>query len=198
MVKVIGLTGSIAVGKSTVSRYLITHGYQVLDADILSREALNPGTKCYEDVKEIFNCVMDNGYIDRKKLGEIVFNDKQKKQLLESIIHPYVIEQLKKGIKECQEELLFLDIPLLYEIHLESLCDKVIVVYVDEETQRNRLMQRNHISKETAQHLINQQISIEKKKELGDFIIDNRSYYQELYIEIERVIRSIKDEIIYE
>ena len=74
----------------------------------------------------------------------------------------------------------------------------MIVVYVDEETQRNRLMQRNHISKEVAQHLINQQISIEKKKELGDFIIDNRSYYQELYIEIERVIRSIKDEIIYE
>ena len=198
MVKVIGLTGSIAVGKSTVSRYLITHGYQVLDADLISKEALNPGTCCYQRVKEIFGCVKDDGYIDRKKLGEIVFYDKEKKQVLEDIIHPYVIEQLKKGIKECQDDLIFLDIPLLYEIHVESLCDKVIVVYVDERTQMNRLMKRNHISQKEALNLMQQQISIEKKKMLGDFIIDNRLDYQELYIEIERVIKEIKDEIIYE
>ena len=78
MVKVIGLTGSIAVGKSTVSNYLIPHGYQVLDADVLSKEALYRGTSCYEKVKEIFGCIHEDGTINRKMLGNIVFYDEQK------------------------------------------------------------------------------------------------------------------------
>lgn len=198
MVKVIGLTGSIAVGKSTVSRYLITHGYQVLDADLISKEALNFGTSCYEKVKELFGCVKQDGLIDRKKLGNIVFHDHQKKKELEDIIHPYVIEQMQKGIQECQDDLIFLDIPLLFEAHLEYLCDHVIVVYVDEKIQMQRLMNRNHISSSDALNLMSQQISIEKKKEMGNFIIDNRLNYQDLYIEIERVLKVIKDEVIHE
>lgn len=198
MVKVIGLTGSIAVGKSTVSNYLITHGYQVLDADVLSKEALYRGTSCYEKVKETFGCINEDGTINRKMLGNIVFYDEQKKKMLEDMIHPYVIEQIKKGIEECQDDLIFLDIPLLYEVHWDVLCDKVIVVYVDEKTQLERLMKRNHISQEEAFNLIQQQISIEKKKEMGDYILDNRQDYQELYENIERVLKVIKDEVIYE
>lgn len=198
MVKVIGLTGSIAVGKSTVSNYLITHGYQVLDADVLSKEALYRGTSCYEKVKEIFGCINEDGTINRKMLGNIVFYDEQKKKMLEEMIHPYVIEQIKKGIKECQDDLIFLDVPLLYEVHWDVLCDKVIVVYVDEKTQLERLMKRNHISQEEAFNLMQQQISIEKKKEMGDYILDNRQDYQELYENIERVLKVIKDEVIYE
>lgn len=198
MVKVIGLTGSIAVGKSTVSRYLITHGYQVLDADLISKEALNLGTSCYEKVKELFGCVGQDGSIDRKELGKIVFHDSQKKKELENIIHPYVIEQMQKGIQECQDDLIFLDIPLLFEAHLEYLCDDIIVVYVDEKTQMQRLMNRNHIASSDALNLMNQQISIEKKKQMGDYIIDNRLNYQDLYIEIERVLKVIKDEVIHE
>ena len=198
MVKVIGLTGSIAVGKSTVSNYLITHGYQVLDADVLSKEALYRGTSCYEKVKEIFGCINEDGTINRKMLGNIVFYEEQKKKMLEEMIHPYVIEQIKKGIKECQDDLIFLDVPLLYEVHWDVLCDKVIVVYVDEKTQLERLMKRNHISQEEAFNLMQQQISIEKKKEMGDYILDNRQDYQELYENIERVLKVIKDEVIYE
>ena len=114
------------------------------------------------------------------------------------MIHPYVIEQIKKGIKECQDDLIFLDVPLLYEVHWDVLCDKVIVVYVDEKTQLERLMKRNHISQEEAFNLMQQQISIEKKKEMGDYILDNRQDYQELYENIERVLKVIKDEVIYE
>lgn len=198
MVKVIGLTGSIAVGKSTVSRYLITHGYPVLDADVISKEALNIGTTCYQKVKELFGCVKEDGTIDRKELGKIVFNNQEKKEMLENIIHPYVIEHIQHGIQNCQDDIIFLDIPLLFEAHLEYLCDYIIVVYVDEKTQMNRLMNRNHISSQDAFNLMKQQISIEKKKEMGDFIIDNRMNYQELYIEIERVLKVIKDEVIYE
>ena len=198
MSKVIGLTGSIAVGKSSVTQYLKTHGYQVLDADEISKQALNKGTKCYERVKELFDCLDENQNIDRKKLGNIVFHDPHKKQQLENIIHPYVIEVMKQGIDDCQDELIFLDIPLLFEVHLEDMCDKIIVVYVDEETQMKRLMKRNHISKEAALHLMSQQISIEKKKTMGDYIIDNRHDFLDLYQEIERVIKVLHDETIYE
>lgn len=198
MTKVIGLTGSIAVGKSTVTQYLLTHGYPVLDADEISRHALDQGTTCYKRVKEIFDCVNADGTIDRKALGAIVFHNSQKKQQLEHIIHPYVIEEIQKGIKACRNHLIFLDIPLLFEAHLEYLCDKIMVVYVDEETQIQRLMKRNHISSEEAKLLMNQQISIEKKKDMGDFVIDNRQKFEDLYKDIERVLKVLKDETIYE
>lgn len=198
MTKVIGLTGSIAVGKSTVTNYLTTHGYSVRDADEISRHALDPGTRCFQEVIKLFDCLDELGCVDRKKLGNIVFHDSDKKQQLEDIIHPYVIEQLKLGIENCQDEFIFLDIPLLYEVHLESLCDKIIVVYVDEQTQMRRLMQRNHITQEEALHLMRQQISIEKKKDMADFVIDNRKYYEDLYQEIERILKVLKDETIYE
>ena len=198
MVKVIGITGSIAVGKSTVTRYLLTHGYRVLDADKISKEALNVGTSCYKKVVELFNCVNDDLTIDRKALGAQVFSDANKKKQLEDIIHPYVVETMKEGINECQDELIFLDIPLLFEAKLEYLCDKIIVVYVDEQTQMHRLMERNHIDDKAALHLMSQQISIEEKKKLGDYIIDNRSYHEELYKNIERVLKEIKDDIIHE
>ena len=120
MVKVIGLTGSIAVGKSTVTHYLLTHGYQVVDADLLAHHALEKGTSCYEKVINIFDCLDENQNIDRKKLGKIVFQDKNKKQILENIIHPYVIEQMQTSILECQDDLIFLDIPLLFEAQIRA------------------------------------------------------------------------------
>ena len=198
MVKVIGITGSIAVGKSTVTRYLLTHGYQVLDADQISKEALNVGTTCYKKVVELFNCVHDDLTIDRKRLGSIVFSDKDKKKQLEEIIHPYVVETLKQGILDCEDEIIFLDIPLLFEAKLEYLCDKIIVVYVDEDTQMHRLMDRNHIDASAALHLMKQQMSIEEKKKMGDYIVDNRCNHEDLYKNIERVLKEIKDDIIHE
>lgn len=198
MVKVIGLTGSIAVGKSTVTQYLLTHGYQVVDADYLSHQALMKGTASYEQIKKTFDCLDENDDVDRKKLGQIVFQDQHKKQQLEAIIHPYVINQMQRSIQNCQKNLIFLDIPLLFEVHLESLCDKIIVVYVDEKTQSQRLMKRNHITLEEAQHLMKQQISIEKKKDMGDYIINNNQNFEDLYQDIERVIKVIKDEVIHE
>lgn len=198
MVKVIGLTGSIAVGKSTVTQYLLTHGYQVLDADIISHQALEQGTSAYQKVVSLFGCVKEDGTIDRKQLGNIVFSSSEKKKQLEDIIHPYVIETLQKGIQECQEPLIFLDIPLLFEAHLDYLCDKIIVVYVSEKTQCLRLMKRNHIDETSAMHLIHQQMSIEEKKHKGDYIINNEQNIEDLYQDIERVLKVIHDEVIYE
>lgn len=198
MSKVIGITGSIAVGKSTVTNYLSTHGYKVVDADEISRHALDQGTSCYKQVKDLFDCLDQEGHIDRKKLGNIVFYDKEKKQQLEAIIHPYVIDEMKKEIAQCYDDFIFLDIPLLFEVHLEYLCDKIIVVYIDKNTQLQRLIHRNQISTNEAMHLINQQISIEDKKEMGDYIIDNTQNFEDLYQNIERVLKVLKDETIYE
>ncbi|WP_028044127.1 dephospho-CoA kinase [Candidatus Stoquefichus massiliensis] len=198
MTRVIGITGSIAVGKSTVTQYLLTHGYCVEDADKISHQALNKGTSCYEKVIEKFDCLNEDGTINRQKLGQIVFHNKDKKQDLENIIHPYVIETMQKRIDQYQGKLIFLDIPLLFESHLEFMCDKIIVVYVDEQTQIQRLMKRNHITQDEAVHLMKQQISIEKKKILGDYIIDNRLNYEDLYKNIEKVLEVLKDETIYE
>ena len=196
MSRVIGITGSIAVGKSTVTQYLKTHGYCVLDADEISHQALEKESHCYHKIVECFDCLDDNENISRQKLGQIVFHDPQQKALLESIIHPYVQEMLKKGIEQCQEPLIFLDVPLLYETHMDTMCDDVIVVYVDEKTQLKRLMKRNQIDEKQARLLMSQQISIEKKKEMGDYIIDNRQNFEDLYVQIERVLEVLKNEII--
>ncbi len=198
MVRVIGITGSIATGKSTVTNYLTTHGYQVIDADELSRQALDVGTNCYEKVKVTFDCIKADGTVDRQLLGQLVFHDVSLKKQLEDIIHPYVIDELKKAINNSQEELLFLDIPLLYEVQLDKICDKIIVVYVDEETEISRLMKRNKIDRDDALLLIHQQISIEEKRNKADYIIDNRLNFEDLYQNIEKVLEVLKDETIYE
>lgn len=197
MTLVIGITGSIAVGKSTVTNYLLQHGYQVLDADEFSHKALQKGTISYQQVVKTFDCLDNDGNIDRKKLGSIVFNDVSQKEKLEAIIHPYVIECLKKGIEDCCEEMIFLDIPLLYEAHLEYLCDKIIVVYIDEKLQLERLMKRNHIDEDEARLLIASQISIEEKRKLADYVIDNREYFEVLYKRIDEILEVIKDENLF-
>lgn len=192
MAKIFGLTGSISVGKSTVTNYLMSKGYLVLDADKLSHEAYYD-KNCKKQIKEIFNCYDENDILDRKKLGKIVFSDKNKKKQLEDIIHPYVLEQMQKTIKESKEKYIFLDIPLLFESNLEYLCDEIIVVYIPEELQIQRLMNRNNISEEQAKHLISQQISIEKKKKLGDYILDNSYSLDTLFKQIDTLLSNLCD-----
>ena len=129
--KVYGITGSIACGKSKGTHYFIDWGYLVVDADLISRNALTIDQECILKVQELFGCVKD-GIVDRKALGRIVFHDKNAKKQLEAIIHPYVILKMKEEIEKNKErDCIFLDIPFIYESHLEYLCDEIIVVYLD-------------------------------------------------------------------
>lgn len=189
---IVGLTGGIAVGKSTVSRFLIEHDFQVVDADKITHQAYEKGTVCYQKIIQIFDCLDENQSIDRKKLGNIVFHDHLQKKRLESIVHPYVVSVIKKEIEESKEDIIFLDVPLLFEAHLEYLCDKIIVVYVDEKTQIKRLMERNQIDEENAKHLISQQLSLEEKKDRADYIIDNSDDLVSLYKNVEEMLEVIK------
>ena len=190
--KVYGITGSIACGKSTVTHYLIERGYLVVDADLISRNALTIDQECILKVQELFGCVKD-GIVDRKALGRIVFHDKNAKKQLEAIIHPYVNLIMKEEIEKNKErDCIFLDIPLLYESHLEYLCDEIIVVYLDEQRQVQRLMARDHIDESYAYTIINNQISSLKKREMADIVFDNNQGIEELYKQIDEFIESCK------
>ncbi|HOQ08988.1 MAG TPA: dephospho-CoA kinase [Syntrophomonadaceae bacterium] len=183
--KIIGLTGGIASGKSTVARTLRELGATVIDADEIAHSVIEPGKPAWEDIVKKFgsHILKPDQTIDREKLGAIVFNDPELLQELNQITHPRVAEQLKHIITTMRIEqshaILFLEVPLLYETHLERICDEVWVVWVDEETQIQRLMKRDNLSREDAIKRIDAQMSLDEKARRADVVIDNRSSLEE-------------------
>ena len=183
--KIIGLTGGIASGKSTVSRALRELGAIVIDADEVAHTIMEPGKPAWEDIIEHFGSGVLNAdqTIDREKLGAIVFNNPERLQVLNQITHPRVGEQFKQIITTLRAEksdaVLFMEVPLLYETHMERICDEVWVVWVDEETQIQRLMKRDGLSREDALKRIDAQMSLDEKARRADFVIDNRYSIEE-------------------
>lgn len=175
----IGLTGSIACGKSTVANMFKELGAYIIDADEIAHEALKKTEKPYKQILNVFgfSILDENKNIDRKKLGSIVLKDKQKLAVLESIIHPYV-QQKRKEIEELilqkdKNAIIIYDVPLLFEKQLESSFDKIIVVYVPKDIQIERLMKRQNLTYDEALNLVKLQMDIEEKKKQADFVIDN-------------------------
>lgn len=193
----IGITGGIATGKSTVSEMVRKLGFTVIDADVIARQVVEPGEEAYKQIIEKFgeDVLLVNGEIDRKKLGEIIFNHPEKRLLLNSIVHPFVrkkmMEEKERAIQN-NEKALFLDIPLLFESKLFSYVDKIIVVYVDEELQLQRLMKRNQLTKEEALSRIRSQISIEEKRQKADKVIDNRGTLEETKNQLITILKEWK------
>ena len=153
---IIGLTGGIASGKSTVSSILIEKGFRVIDSDKISREVVDIGEPAYEELVDYFGEVILNndGRLNRQKLGDIVFTDEKLLQVLNSITHPYIFKELKEQIYDkCVEfNIIFVDIPLLFERYDEFITqgiifDEIWLIYVDKETQLDRLMLRNNLNK---------------------------------------------------
>jgi dephospho-CoA kinase len=183
--KIIGLTGGIASGKSTVSRALRELGAIVIDADEVAHTIMEPGKPAWEDIIEHFGSgvLYADQTIDREKLGAIVFNNPERLQVLNQITHPRVGEQFKQIITTLRAEksdaVLFMEVPLLYETHMERICDEVWVVWVDEETQIQRLMKRDGLSREDALKRIDAQMSLDEKARRADFVIDNRYSIEE-------------------
>ena len=188
---VIGLTGSIACGKSLVSSYLKNKGYKIIDSDLISHDVL-----LLNEVKEklvnIFSneILDDNKEINRKVLGGIIFNNIDKKNLLQETVLPYILDEIKKQIDE-SEGLIFLDAPLLIEYNLLYLVDKVIVVKVNLDIQINRLIARDNITKEYALKKINSVLSSEEKEKYADYIIDNNYAIEDTYNQIENILQRL-------
>lgn len=192
---IIGITGSIATGKTFVTDYLKEKGYRVIDADEISRQALNKSERCYyEVIKHFSESILDNEKnIDRKKLAKIIFNDKNQRKVLEDIVHPFVISSILEQITSCDKnEYLFVCMPLLYEINFQKYLDKVIVVYSEKEKQIERLIKRDGIDYDYAIKKIEAQYPQEKKKELADYIIDNSLSKENTIKDINKIIESMR------
>ena len=185
------LTGGIATGKSTIAHYLKEDGFSVIDADAIAHETLDEETL---DIVKIFGKdILNDQKIDRKKLGNIVFNDTQKRKELENILHPIILQKITISAQEKDKlkKLYFIDIPLFFETKNYDI-SKVLVVGTSKEEQLKRLMVRNNYSKEESQLRINTQISIEKKEKIATYLIDNRGIIEALKENYKTVIKEIE------
>ena len=193
----IGITGSIACGKSTVSNYLKEKGYTIIDADKLGHIALT-SDEVKEKLKKSFGyIILENNEISREKLGKLVFGNDENLKILNSIVHPYIrkiILQLQENHRD--ERFVFLDIALLFEAGFEDLVEKIIVVHVDEKIQVARLMSRNALSKEQAMFRIESQMSSKDKSILGNYVIDNGGTKEETYKQIDLIIEALERGVI--
>lgn len=192
MPKVIGLTGGIASGKSTVSELLSVFGFKVVDADKAAREAVKKGSKGLAQVREVFGdeAIDENGEMNRRYMGDLVFNHPEKRLELNAIIHPIVRDIMEEEKQEYLKQgyNVIMDIPLLFENELENTVDEVWVVYTSESIQMDRLMQRNNLSLEDAKARVYSQISIDKKSRMADHVIDNLGDKHELKQNLERLL----------
>jgi len=193
MAKIIGLTGGIASGKSTVSNMLKTKGFTIVDADIAARKVVEPGELAYEQIIEAFGegILLKDLTIDRKKLGALIFADEALRMKLNSIVHPAVrawMTREKDRAIENGKKTVFLDIPLLFESRLTYMVERTILVYVDEETQLKRLMARNGLSEKEAQMRIRAQMPLSEKKALADAVLDNNGSLEETKQQLEKIV----------
>ena len=198
--KVIGLTGGIATGKSTVSNIITRKGYKVIDADKIARDVLQKGMPAY---KEIIRCFGDeilcqDKNIDRKKLGSMIFKEELLRKKLNDIVHPYVFKTIKKLIVEYghSEKYVFVDVPLLIEEidnfkKHEIYFDEIWLVYTDERTQLDRLIIRDALSEEGGFERIKSQMPIELKREYATKIINNIGNLKALEEQMEKIIDEI-------
>lgn len=181
---ILGLTGGIATGKSTVSHFFKEYGIPVVDADVGAREVVQPGAPALKKIREIFGnqVFLESDELDREKLGKIIFdNEKKREQLNECLkedIQKWILNEKNCLIKEGYN-LIVLDIPLLFEAQYDKEVDEVMVVGVDAKTQLDRLMQRNQLSLEEAQARIDAQMPLEEKMKKADRVIENNGTKRE-------------------
>lgn len=194
MKKVIGVTGGIASGKSNVLNVIRNLGYKVIDTDFITHDLQKKGKPIYNKIKEAFgkDYFLSNGELDRAKLGYLIFHDEEAKNKLNSIAHPLIHDVVLKEIEESMDEIIFIDVPLLYESKFDSLCDKVICVYLDRDIQIQRLMERDKINYEYANSKISSQMDLNKKRDLADYIIDSKGTFDETNVQILKILEQIK------
>lgn len=195
----IGITGGIGTGKSTVSSYIGDKGYKVIDADQVAREVVQLGSPGLKSIERHFGkaFLTAEGQLNRKKLGEYVFQSEERLKKLNAILHPIIKEEIQKKIAECQGfvPLVFLDIPLLFEGKWDEELDAVLLVYADDQTAFNRIKARDGLSDDLVRKKIKSQMSIEEKKKLSTVIIDNTADKAELYKQVDVYLKTINIEI---
>lgn len=193
MTLIIGLTGSIGTGKSTIANHFKTLQIPVVDADLIARQVVEPGEDAYTVIVETFGeeILQDDKTLDRKALGAIVFQDEAKRKQLNDIIHPAIRkEMLKQRDAYVQQDVpaVVLDIPLLYESKLTDYVEKTIVVSVDADVQLNRIVERDNSTEAEAQQRIDSQIPVSEKAKMADEVIDNNGTISDSHQQLERIL----------
>ena len=186
MIKV-AITGNIASGKSVVQAVLEKKGYKVLDTDVVGHEVLKSNSEIITAFSkyDVFNA---DGSVSREKLGRLVFSDKNLKKKLEAISHPIIKNKIEKFFEEnSSERVVFVAIPLLFEANMQSLFDKIVLVYANEEIRKQRLIERNNLSAEDAQKRISCQLPQEYKLKFADYILENNGSFENVKAQVERL-----------
>ena len=191
----IGLTGGIASGKSTVSNILDSLGARIIDADEVAHELMQPERKLWQKIVGCFGReILDSqDKIDRDKLGQIIFNNAQKKEQLDQLTHPTIISEIKSRLSALNRnhKVVIADIPLLIEVGMMDFFAEVWLVYVTRDIQIARLMQRDNISRRAAVKKIDAQLSLSEKKQYADKIIDNNGSKEELKKQVQELLEKI-------
>jgi dephospho-CoA kinase len=175
----IGLSGGIATGKSTVARLLTERGARLIDLDKIAREIVEPGQPSLAAIAERFGqaVILEDGTLNRRMLGEIVFSDTRERRALEEITHPAIRAVMKARMaqfsRESPNQLVVVDVPLLFESKLTSFFETTMLVYAPRAVQKTRLMDRDKLSEDEAERRLAAQMDIEEKKQMADVVIDN-------------------------
>ena len=199
-IRIIGLTGGIATGKSTVANIIKEYGYKVIDADKIARDVVKKDKPAYKKIVQNFGqeILSEDKSLNRKKLGGIIFRDELLRKKLNNIVHPYVFKAIKGLIIEYSqsEKYIFVDVPLLIE-EIDKFkeygiyFDEIWLVYTDKATQLDRLIKRDSINKEEGLKRIKAQMPIDLKREYATKIIDNRGSFEALKKQMEKVFYEI-------
>ena len=190
---IIGLTGSIASGKSTVSAMLKKRGFPIIDADEIARLVVEPGTPVIEEIGRVFgqDVILQDGSLNREKLGELIFSHLVEREKLNAIIHPAIRTEMHRQKDEWLSkgaEVVIMDIPLLFESKLQHFVDNIIVVSVTLENQRKRLMSRNNLSEIEASNRIESQLPMEVKALGADAVVYNDGTLEATEIQLETIL----------
>ena len=199
--KIVGLTGGISSGKSTVSSYLKQLKIPVIDADEVARKVVEPNSQGAREIRKTFGSDVfeEDGSLNRQKLGALIFSNAENRQKLDELLQPLIKIMILDEIEEYRqkgENMIVLDLPLLFEKQYEELCEEIIVVYIPKELQLERLMKRNQYTKQEALSRIDSQLSIEEKRKRATVLLDNQGTIQQLYHQVEQWLVETKNDIL--
>lgn len=196
---VIGLTGGMAAGKSTVADYLEDHTAEIIDADEISKEVIAPGTETYQELVKNFgqNILGDDGTIDRAKLGQIVFADRSKLERLNQLTHLPIVKKIQKQLENlasrlAPDDVVILRAPLLIEVGLVELVDAVVLVTASEDVRIERIKHQRGLSEEECQQRLKAQLPDSEKLKFADYVIENNGTLDELKEKVDMLWRQIE------
>ena len=191
--KIIGITGGIGSGKSTISNYLTKKGFKIIDADKIAKNLLDIGEEAYFKAVEYFGTEILNPdkTVDRKKLGSIIFASREKRKILNEITHDLVKKRVLSEIaaNEATQKVIFLDVPLMFEVGMDELCEEVWLVVADERVKILRLQKRDEITKDEIIAKFRSQMPDEEKIKRADFVIDNSGNEEALYLQLDKLLK---------